>query len=85
MAEKRKKVDLAKLREKQLKYLRELQGPPTNAGVGNNPRPNPYPIYTIFKLVIKVLEPLPKNTPLPNSPIWPGVKNPSVLPPIKEW
>tara|TARA_Y100001938_G_C8071926_1_gene423646 strand:+ start:232 stop:1230 length:999 start_codon:yes stop_codon:yes gene_type:complete len=45
LAEKRKKVDLAKLREKQLKYLRELQGPPTNAGVGNNPRPNPYPIY----------------------------------------
>tara|TARA_Y100000296_G_scaffold87451_1_gene134678 strand:- start:1711 stop:2739 length:1029 start_codon:yes stop_codon:yes gene_type:complete len=45
LAEKRKRVDLSKLRKKQLKYLRDLQGPPLNSGVGNTPRPNPYPIY----------------------------------------
>jgi hypothetical protein len=45
LVEKRKKVDLSKLRQKQLKYLSGLEGPPLNSGVGNAPRPNPYPIY----------------------------------------
>ena len=45
MGEKVKRVDISKLRAKQLKFLASLSDPHANSGVGNKPRPNPYPIY----------------------------------------